>query len=113
LAGQPVRFVIDLSAPYGCCMVHLILGDGAEAHPVRHTDVPSSGGCDAPEVQTGLVANHTYATAGAYDARLIVATFPCTPVPPGGQPPNPMIVGTSVNACIGVGAAGQAACVRS
>lgn len=99
VAGEPVRFVIDVSAPPGCCIVHLSYGDGGET--------AGGGNCENP-TKPGVTYFHTYASAGAYQARLIIATFPCRG--PDGQPPVPAIYGTSIDACIGVGPAGQAGC---
>jgi hypothetical protein len=98
LAGQPVRFTIDVTAQSPCCVVMLSYGDGT-ARP------GFGGGCDSPHTQTGLVATHTFAAAGDYEVALIVSTWPCyaSPPPPGAPPAAPPIDGTGVTACIGVG----------
>lgn len=98
LAGQPVRFTIDITAQGPCCLVRLAYGDGT-AHP------GFGGGCDSPHSRTGLTATHTFAAAGDYEVALFVSTWPCfAQPPPAGDPPAaPPIDATGVAACIGVG----------
>lgn len=98
VAGRPVRFLVDdVSAPDGCCIVHMSFGDGT-ATPL------TSGGCESPNTRTGMVTTHTFAAPGAYEVHLIVATFPCPPpTVVGGQIAPPPITGTDIRACIAVG----------
>jgi hypothetical protein len=99
VAGETVRFSIDISTARGCCVVHLDFGDGSE---------PTSrgGNCTAGLAGTTIVATHTYAAPGAYTGRLIVASIPCQSVPvlPGEPPASPgMIYGPVIATCVAVG----------
>lgn len=98
LAGQPVRFTIDVSAQDPCCVVILSYGDGT-ARP------GFGGGCDSPHSRTGLIATHTFASPGDYQLQLVVTTFPCVTQPraPGEPVVAPPINGAGILACIGVG----------
>ena len=100
VAGEPVRFLVDITAERSCCIIHFDFGDGSEF----------SGGGNCTDLSAGrtTVATHTYAAPGAYPARFLILSFPCAPIPtvPGGQPAPPYIYGPgAINACVVVGGA--------
>ena len=109
IAGQPVRFVIDVSSTEVCCLILVHFGEG----PATASNLPEV--CSGTEpLSTGsstFETTHAYAAPGAYRATLSVsAGDPCPQTaPPGGR------VGTSdviIEACfaVGPGTAGQAGC---
>lgn len=102
VAGQPVTFNVDLAPADSCCIVHLAFGDGLA------TPLGDNASCTHSVVSGSTT--HTYATAGAYKAVLVVGTFPCpVPSPSSGGPPVPGPLSfATINACVVVGTAGAA-----
>jgi hypothetical protein len=101
VAGEPVRFLVEIASERSCCITHVDFGDGSEPYG-------GGGNCSNPSAGRTTVATHTYAAPGAYQARLIILSFPCAPLPtlPGGQPAPPMIYGPgAINTCVVIGPA--------
>jgi hypothetical protein len=117
VAGQPVRFFMDVSGPGLCCMVGLTFGEGSDqfmVSPQTCTPSPAFG----PGVHS-YVATHTYAGPGAHKARMVsVGGDMCGPPPPGVSPLSwspQLLSGYPIDACIAVGpgSAGEAGCPRN
>jgi len=113
VAGQPVRFLLDVASAQPCCTVLLDFGDGSAGFALNN-----SHSCQGPSPMTpgahSAVTSHTYA-AGAHKVTLMVmAGDPCSqaPLPPGSPPPVPVSHGVSLTGCVAVGpgTAGQAGC---
>lgn len=109
VAGQAVRFVIDVSSAEPCCIIVVNFGEGGET-ATNLTDV-CSGTEQLDPGSTTFETTHAYPAPGAYGATLLLdAGGPCPQsAPPGGR------VGTSdvvLEACfaVGPGTAGQAGC---
>jgi hypothetical protein len=112
LAGQPVRFDIDVSSPKACCII--LVGfdeDGATASNLAEVcsgAEPLIPGGDAFET------THTYAAPGAYRASISVIAGDSCPqsAPPGGRAGTPDLI---IDACfaVGPGTAGQGGCLPS
>lgn len=113
VAGQPVRFLLEVSSADPCCVVLLDFGDGTPGYSLHN-----GRSCDGPSPLTPgshrAVATHTYAAAGAYKASLAVFSGDsCTStIPPGGSPPPPFTGSVALTGCVSVGpgTAGQAGC---
>jgi len=112
VAGQAVRFFLDVSSAEPCCTVMLDFGDGTDGFSVNNPlcvgDSPLTPGPHS------AVALHTY-VPGAHKATLTVfAGDPCsaTPLAPGSTPPLPAIHGVTVTGCVAVGpgTSGAAGC---
>ena len=105
VAGQPVRFVIDVSTTDPCCTVLLDFGDGGNGFTLNNgrlceTSAPLNPG----PLRTST--SHTYAAPGAYKASLSVFSGDsCTnpPLAPGAAPPLPFTGSANITACIGIG----------
>jgi hypothetical protein len=97
VVGQPVRFLVSISAPDSCCATALNFGDGGPYEKV------SPGTCTTPSNVTDAVVTHTYAGPGLYPVMFLAATFPCTLTVVDGQPVAPAITGATIYACILVG----------
>jgi hypothetical protein len=117
VAGQPVRFFMDVSGPGVCCMVSLTFGEGSEQFMVN-----SSVSCTEPIPSTAgthsYVTSHVYASPGAYKARMVtVGGDMCGKLPHDPLDPHwmPFAAGYPIDACIGVGPgpAGDAGCPRN
>lgn len=113
-AGQPVRFLIEVSSAGACCVVMLDFGDGSEGFGVNKERLCSDPSPFSPGPHSS-VTTHTYAGPGAYKATLSVLSGDICALPaitPGSQPPIPWINGAPINACIAVGpgAAGHVGC---
>jgi hypothetical protein len=113
VAGQPVRFVLDVASADPCCRIMLDFGDGSTGFAHHNGGVCG----DPPRLAPGphqVVATHTYAAAGAFKAALIVLSGdPCaTTFRPGEPPPPPFTGSVGLTGCIAVGPgpAGQAGC---
>jgi len=106
VAGELVRFLVDITSDRSCCITHLDFGDGSEPYA-------GGGNCTNPSAGHTTVATHTYAAPGAYQARFLILSFPCAPMPtlPGGQPAPPMIYGPgAINACVVIGPGPKTGC---
>ncbi len=108
-AGQPVRFVIDVSSAEECCVILVSFGEGS-ATASNVTEVCNGTEPLSPGSST-FETTHAYATPGAYRATIVVdADGPCPQSAPlGGR------VGSSdvtIEACfaVGPGTAGHAGC---
>ena len=113
-AGQPVRFLIEVSSAGACCVVMLDFGDGSGGFGVNKERLCSEPSPFSPGPHSS-VTTHIYAGPGAYKATLSVLSGDICALPaitPGSQPPIPWINGAPINACIAVGpgAAGQVGC---
>ena len=104
VAGQPVRFFMDVSGPGTCCMVFLMFGEGlAGWDPLN-----GSMSCTEPTPvgPRSYVTSYTYASPGAYKAKLsVVAGDLCFRIPhdPSDLTWIPFVSGYPISACIGVG----------
>ena len=105
VAGQTVRFFMEVSGPGLCCMVGLTFGEGS-----NHFQVNSSVSCTpAPAPTPGphsYVTTHTYASPGAYKARMVaVGGDMCgtSPHDPRDLHWIPLVSGNPIKACIAVG----------
>ena len=101
VAGQAVRFYVDVSSAEPCCTIFLGFGDDS-------TDESVNNGASCGSLPPGPkshVVTHTYRSPGAYKAHLTVMTgFACTPtLEPGAPPPPPVFHSVSLDACIAVG----------
>lgn len=108
-AGQPVRFVIDVSSAEACCIILVTFGDGSVGAS-NLTEV--CGGVEQLDPgSTTFETTNTYAAPGAYRATLSLdAGGPCPQsAPPGGRAGTPDVI---IEACfaVGPGTAGQAGC---
>jgi PKD domain-containing protein len=97
VVGQPVRFLISISAPDFCCATGLNFGDGTPYVPV------SPGSCTTTSNVTDAPVSHTYTAPGLYSVSFIAATFPCTPTFVDGHPVAGPISGAGIKACVLVG----------
>ncbi|MGI8807800.1 MAG: hypothetical protein ACR2KK_08170 [Acidimicrobiales bacterium] len=108
-AGQPVRFVIDVSSAEPCCIILVGFGEGS-ANAANVTEVCSGTEELSPGAST-FETTHAYAAPGAYRAILSVdAGGPCPQTaPPGGRAGTSDVI---IEACfaVGPGTAGQAGC---
>ena len=109
VAGQPVRFVIDVSSAQPCCIILVGFGEGS-ATAANVTEVCSG---DEP-LDTGASTfdtTHAYAVPGAFRATISVDAGDVCPqtAPPGGRVGTPDII---IDACfaVGPGSAGQTGC---
>ena len=117
IAGQPVRFFMEVSGPGACCMVSLTFGEGTESFLVNST-VSCTPGNTSSSGPHRFVASHTYASPGAYKARMVsVGGDLCgiEPHDPFDVHWNPFLAGNPIDACIAVGPgpAGAAGCPRN
>lgn len=99
VAGQVVRFLIEVSTTKPCCSFSMQFGDGSAYMPSGPVGCTSA----AP---SSMVVSHTYASAGAYKASLKAAPFPCQPVTAPGAEGFPVLLpseGASLPACVGIG----------
>ena len=105
VAGQPVRFRVDVSSTDPCCTIMLDFGDGSNGFSMNNGRPCES----SPPLRPGplsTVATHTYAAAGAYKASLnVFSGDSCAnpPLAPGAPPPPPFIGSAAISACVGVG----------
>jgi hypothetical protein len=106
MAGQPVRFIVDISSVQPCCATGLNFGDSQDFVPV------APGNCSASSNVTDLPATHTYAQPGVYKVQFLATTLPCYPTVVDGTPVLPPIYGTEITACIAVGPGAVAGPVR-
>jgi len=107
LAGQEVRFLIDVSSPTEqCCAMGFSFGDGADISPVGQVD------CAPPTDQHGIVVTHTYAAAASYQIYVTASSVPCTLAVVNGVPVMPPLSSVSIVGCAGVGpgSAAQTGC---
>lgn len=108
-AGQPVRFVIDVSSAEACCIILVSFGEGS-ATASNLAEVCTGTEPLSPGSST-FETTHAYAAPGAYRAMLTVdAGGPCPQTaPPGGRAGTPDVI---IEACfaVGPGTAGQAGC---
>lgn len=108
-AGQPVRFVVDVSSAEDCCLIFVSFGEGT-ATATNLTEV--CGGAEPLGPGAGTYeTTHTYGAPGAYRANFsIEAGGPC----PGSAPPGGRAgaFDVSIQACFAVGPApaGQEGC---
>jgi hypothetical protein len=109
LAGQPVRFVIDVTSTKVCCIIMVDFGDGSlgasNLAEVCSGAEPLSPGGDTFET------TETYAAPGAYRATILASAGDICPqsAPPGGRVGTPDVI---IAACfaVGPGTAGQGGC---
>ena len=105
VAGQPARFVIDVSTVDPCCTLLLDFGDGSSGWTLNNGRPCET----SPPLKAGPLSTsttHTYAAAGAYKASLAVFTGDsCAnpPLAPGAAPPPPFLGSAHITACIGIG----------
>ena len=105
VAGQPVRFRIDVSSTDPCCTVMLDFGDGSNGFSMNNGRPCES----SPPLSPGpfsTIATHTYSAAGSYKASLnVFSGDSCSnpPLAPGASPPSPFIGSAAITACVGVG----------
>ena len=111
VAGQTVRFFLDVSSAEVCCTILFEFGDGTE----RFTFNNEPRSCMAPSPLVpgarSTSATHVYAAPGAYKASVgVLSGDLCTPAPPGVSPVHPV----SLTACIvvGPGTPGNSGCSR-
>ena len=98
LAGQEVRFVIDVSSSTEqCCAMGFSFGDGADISPVGQVD------CEPPTDQHGIVVTHTYAAAASDQIYVMAASVPCTLSAVDGVPVMPPLSSVYIVGCAGVG----------
>jgi hypothetical protein len=98
LAGQEVRFVIDVSSSTEqCCAMGFSFGDGADISPVGQVD------CEPPTDQHGIVVTHTYAAAASYQIYVMATSVPCTLSAVDGVPVMPPLSSAYILGCAGVG----------
>lgn len=107
LAGQEVRFLIDVSSPTEqCCAMGFSFGDGADLPSVGQVD------CEPPTDQHGIVVTHTYAAAASYQIYVMATSVPCTLTAVNGVPVMPPLSSVYIVGCAGVGpgSAAQTGC---
>jgi len=111
IAGQPVRFVIDVSSAEDCCIIAVSFGDGSVSAS-NLTEVCSGSEVLTPGAFT-FETDNVYGAPGAYRAGISIDAGGSCPqsAPPGGR------VGTSdvlIDACFAVGPApaGQDGCTQ-
>ena len=114
VAGQPVRFVIDISSPDPCCTILVGFGDGAGGWGLNNGRSCETSPPLAPGPLT-VSTSHTYTKAGAY--KVILSAFSgdsCQHriLNPEEGPGLPFVGAVNLTACIGVGpgSAAQAGC---
>lgn len=98
VAGETVRFSIDITTNRDCCTIIVDYGDGPPP-------MTGCGNCTVSSTGT-IVATHTYAAAGSYKGQLIVVSLPSSKPAttlPGSPLVPPAIYGAGVTTCIGVG----------
>ncbi|MDQ4069317.1 MAG: PKD domain-containing protein [Actinomycetota bacterium] len=109
VAGQAVRFFVDVSSVEPCCTILLDLGDGSGWSQNSN----AACGSLAPGAKSATTS-HTYASPGAYKATLTVMTgMACQPpLEPGQAPTLAPFHSVQLTACIAVGpgSAGQGGC---
>jgi hypothetical protein len=110
LAGQPVRFVIDVTSADVCCIILVTYGESSigasNLAEVCSGTEPLSPGGDTFET------THTYAAPGAYRATISAIAGDTCPqtTPPGGRVGTPDVI---IDACFAVSpsTAGQGGCL--
>jgi hypothetical protein len=109
VAGQPVRFVIDVSSAQACCIILVIFGDGSLGAS-NLAEVCSGAEPLSPGPET-FETTHTYPAPGAYRATVSIEDGNSCPqsAPPGGRVGTPDV---TIEACfaVGPGTAGQGGC---
>lgn len=104
-AGQPARFVVDVSTVDACCTVLLDFGDGTSGWSLNNGRACET----SPPLKAGPLSTtttHTYAAPGAYKASLAVFTGDScanSPLAPGAAPPPPFLGAAHITACVGIG----------
>jgi hypothetical protein len=108
-AGQPVRFVIDVSSAEPCCIIVVLFGEGS-ASAANVTEVCTGSEPVGPGSST-FETTYAYSAPGAYRAGISVDAGAMCPqtAPPGGRVGVPDVI---IDAClaVGPGTVGQAGC---
>jgi hypothetical protein len=107
VAGQPVRFIVDISSVQTCCATGLNFGDSQDFLPV------APGNCTANSNVTGFAVSHTYDHPGVYKVTFLAATIPCHLSVVDGTVVPPTVVGTDITACIAVGTTATVSCTST
>jgi hypothetical protein len=106
VAGQPVRFFVDISSVQSCCATGLNFGDSQDFVPV------APGNCSTNSNVADFPVTHTYGQPGVYKVQFVAVTVPCNPTVVDGAPVPPPVSGTGITACIAVGPGAVAAPIR-